>query len=130
MVHLTNPTRRSSGDAEGVINGSVHGGVATGDAGIARCTASGEKRRNLSSSSTHRETSSGSSSEGNKSVRQDWGDMLVAPTPAGSAVGGSPTLAGYGSISEPDGATVKMETGFFEGRPRGSFQSRRRPSRR
>ena len=62
----------------------------------------------------------------NKRARQTPANTPVSPTPVGSAAGESPTPAEDGWLRDSGASVVKMETGLFEGRPRGGFQSRRK----
>ena len=77
------------------------------------------------------ETFPGSSREGTKRPRQIHAATPAASTPVEPEGGEGATPAEHGSFSEPGkAAKVKTEMGLFEGRPRGSFQSRRRRSKR
>jgi len=124
MVNIRLSSGGMTGEGHRRLDSAVGGGGAT------HLASAGRKRRgNLSPSSTHHaETSSRSSRNANKRARQAPAKVPASSTPVGSAEGESPTPAEDGCFPGLDSAAVKMETGLFEGRPRGSFQSRRSTS--
>ena len=124
---------RSSADSIISGGGKKRGrGGSANSAKTADLAAAGEKRQKRCSRPADAETSSGRSTGGiQRPRRAPADDAPFAPAPArpeeleGGARAGRESLPGTDSP-----AVVKMETGLFEGRPSGSFQSRRARGRR
>lgn len=126
--------RSTNGLSSGVSVGGEalgRGDSAVGGGATAHGASAGQKRRENTSSSTHADTSSGSSRKAHKRARQVSADVAAASTPVGSEEGENPAPAEDPLFVDftAAAAAVKMETGLFEGRPRGSFRSRRNKSK-
>ena len=132
MVNLNTFNSQSSGDAGGGDGGRGRGGgSAARDGGTIYQAGADRKRSNPSPAPANMENFPGSSREGTKRPRQTHAAIPAASTAVELAGDEGDTPAGHDSFSEPGkAAKVKTEKRLFEGRPRGSFQRRRRRSKR
>ena len=123
MINLRGAKTRSLGGGGTSVeeHGRCDSAVGAGRT-IHNASANEKRRKHSPPSSAREEISSGSIMQANKRARQVSASMHVAPSPVQSEEG---ETAEDGLFPESRAAAVKMEPGLFEGRPRGSFQSRR-----